>query len=395
MIGGPDRFPRAFIRARRRALVAGVAGLALAALGGAFFGPDAFFRAYLVAWLFWTGIGVGCLAIALMHQLVGGQWGAAIERILEAGGGTVPLMAVAFVPIFFWLPELYRWARPDVVAAESRLQHKAVYLNVPFFVVRAVIYFAVWFLLSLLLDRWSGDRDRTADARFTARLRALGAAGVIVIGFTASFAAFDWIMSLEPDWYSTVYGGMVGVGWMLSAFAFAIAVAVLGARQPPFADVMSDKVRIDLGNLLMTFVILWTYLSFVQLLIIWSGNERDEVVWYVHRLRGGWQGVAIYLAVFQFLVPLFVLLFRAAKRSGTVMAILTMVMLFSHWINIFWLVQPAFSPAGFAIHWLDFLTLIGLGGAWLAWSFWRLPGRPLVPLHDPALPRPEVRYAEP
>ena len=376
----------------RRSLVVGVAALVLAIVGAIVFDSDQFFRSYLIAVLFWLGIAVGCLAIALLHQLTGGQWGVAIERLAESGARTIPWLALAFVPLLFWLPGLYEWARPAVVAAEDRLQGKTVYLNVPFFVIRAAVYFVAWTALAWTLDRWSRARDRSADARVTVQLKRLGAAGALVIAFTVSFAAIDWMMSLEPLWYSTVYGGMVGVGWMLSAFAFVIAVATLSATRSPFRDVLSPKVRIDLGNLLLTFVILWTYLAFVQLLIIWAGNEREEVVWYVRRLNGGWQGIAAFLAIAQFFVPLGVLLFRAAKQNTRVMAMLATLILFTSWINTLWLVSPAFHPATFTIHWLDVLTVIGIGGLWIARFIAQLDGRAPVPLHDPALPLEIPRY---
>jgi hypothetical protein len=381
----PREDQRDFARPRRAAFLVGAGALALAALGGVLAGPDEFFRAWLIAVLLWVGIAVGCLAIALVHQLTGGQWGAAIERLLEAGARTIPWLAVAFVPLLFWLPGLYEWARPGA-RAEPTLAHKAVYLNTPFFVVRAAVYFTVWAVLARLLDRWSTARDRTADPRVTVRLRGLAAAGLMALGFTVSFAAMDWVMSLEATWYSTVFGAMVGIGWMLDAFAFVVGVAVLAGRRPPLAALLSSKVRIDLGNLLLTFVILWTYLAFVQLLIQWSGNIPEEVRWYVHRLNGGWQAVAALLGAGRFLLPLFVLLSRAAKRSTVVMAALGQFLVITGWLHTLWLVVPAFRPAAVALHALDVITPVALGGLWLALFFTLLDGRPLIAWQDPALP---------
>lgn len=393
MIRAADRLVARFAAAERAALAAGAAALALAALGGAFFGAGRFFQAYLIAFLFVTGLAVGCLGVAMTHQLTGGQWGVPVERFAEAGARTLPWLALAFVPIAIWLGVLYPWSRAAVVAADDKLQHKALYLNTPFFLARAFVYFAVWSVLAWLLDRWSRAQDRTGAPAATHRLKRLSAGGAVAYGFTVTFAAIDWIMSLEPRWYSTVYGGMIGVQWMLAAFTFVILLVNLVAGREPFADVLSTKVRVDLGNLLLTFTVLWTYLAFVQLLIIWAGDEPEEVVWYVHRLHGGWQGLAVFLAVVQFLLPLFALLMRALKRRARFMVVLTALLLFAHWIDEVWLVLPAFHPDGFTIGWLDFITTVGLAGLWTGAFLHLLTRRPLLPLHDPALPVAEAEYA--
>jgi len=379
-----------FARARRMSLALGVAGLLLAM--SAFGHRDALAQAWLIATLLCVGMAVGCLAIALLHQLTGGEWGVVIERALEAGARTLPWLALAFVPILLWLPTLYEWARPGATA-DPKLAHKAAYLNVWFFVVRTAFYLAVWTVLARLLDRWSTERDTAGDPRSTVRLRGLAAVGLIVLGLTVSFAAIDWVMSLEPRWYSTVFGGLVGVGWMLDAFSLVIALTAAAGPRSPLSPLLSEKVRIDLGNLLLTFVVLWTYLAFVQLLIIWSGNIPEEVVWYAHRLGGGWARVAWLLVLGRFLLPLLVLVFRAAKRSRVVTAGLAVLLIFTAWANTLWLVAPAFRPDRLALHWLDVVVSLGLGGLWLALFFTLLSRRPLVAVGDPALVMREARHA--
>lgn len=379
-----------FARARSVSFALGVVGLLLTV--SAFGDGDALAQAWLIATLLCVGMAVGCLAIALMHQLTGGEWGVVIERPLEAGARTIPWLALAFVPILLSLPTLYEWARPGA-AADPKLAHKAAYLNIGFFVIRTALYLATWTVLARLLDRWSIERDVAGDPRSTVRLRSLAAIGLIVLGLTGSFAAVDWVMSLEPRWYSTVFGGLVGIGWMLDAFALVMALtAVAGPRSPLWA-VLSDKVRIDLGNLLLTFVVLWTYLAFVQLLIIWSGNLPEEVVWYARRLGGGWESVAWLLALARFLLPLLVLLFRAAKRNRVVTAGLAVLIVFTAWANTLWLVAPAFHPDRFALHWLDVVASLGLGGLWLGLFLTLLSRRPLVAVGDPALVMREARHA--
>jgi hypothetical protein len=384
---------RDFPRARRVSLAVGIGALVATSLGGALGSAERFSHAWLIAVLLWLGVAVGCLAVALMHQLTGGQWGAAIERVLEAAARTIPWLALAFLPIVFWLPSLYEWARPARVAADPALAHKAIYLNVPFFVARAVVYFVIWAILARLLDRWSVERDEAAHPAVTIRLRGLASVGLIALGLTVSFAAMDWVMSLEARWYSTVFGGLVGVGWIMTAFAFAIAVATLAGNREPFAALLSAKVRLDLGNLLMTFVILWTYLAFVQLLICWSGNIPEEVSWYVRRLNGGWQGVAVFLGAGRFLIPLFVLLSRAAKRSPAVMAAVSLFLVGTEWVNDVWLVLPSVHPTAFSLDWLDVAASVGLGGVWLSLFFRLLARRSLVAWHDPALPVLELEHA--
>jgi hypothetical protein len=380
-------------RAQQRLLVLGVVGLLAAVAGGVLAGPETFFRAWLIGILLWLGIAVGCLAIALMHQLTGGQWGAAIERFLEAGARTIPAVGLGFVPVLAGIPALYRWTMPAEGELARVLEHKAIYLNVPFFVVRAVLYFAVWTALAWALDRWSVERDRTGAPRVTTRLRGLAAVGLIALSLTVSFAAMDWLMSLEPAWYSTVFGGMVGVGWMLAAFAFVIAVALAAADRPAVGALLGSKVRIDLGNLLLAFTVLWMYLAFAQYLIIWAGNTPEEVQWYVPRARHGWQGVAIFLAVFRFLVPLFVLLSRAAKQRRRLMVGLASFIVFTEWVNTVWMVVPSFHPERVFVHWLDVVVPIALGGLWGALFLRLLATRPVVAHHDPALAELEAGHA--
>ncbi|TMA82880.1 MAG: hypothetical protein E6J77_15170, partial [Deltaproteobacteria bacterium] len=276
-------------RFRRNCLLVGIAGLAACAAGAAA-NPAAFFRAYLVAYLFWLGIALGCMAIVLIHYLTGGAWGLVIRRVLESGTRTLPLLALAFLPLAFGLRELYEWARPEVVAADALLRHKSAYLNAPFFLVRAAIYLAAWIAVAAVLRRWSPE-----DAAPPRRLRVLAGPGLAVYGLTMTFAAIDWVMSLEPHWFSTVYGMMFATGQVLAGFAFVIAVTTLLARRAPLAGLVAPNHFTDLGNLLLAFVMLWAYLAFAQYLLIWAGNLPEEIPWYLRRQQGGWAAVAVAL----------------------------------------------------------------------------------------------------
>ena len=367
---------------QKRSLAVGLIAAVLCA-GGALIFPPSFFRAYLSAYLFWVGIPVGCLALLMLHHLVGGRWGFMIQRVLEAGIQTLPLMALFFVPLLFGLPDLYPWARTEVVAADPLLQQKAAYLNIPFFVARAVVYFAVWIVLGRLLVTWSLQQDRTADDTLTLRLQRLSGPGLVLYGLTVSFAAIDWMMSLEPKWYSTIFGMMFMVSFGLAALAMAILATRFLETEKPLARVASPDRWHDLGNLLLALVMFWAYLSFSQFLLIWSGNLAEEIPWYLHRIGGGWEWLAISLIFFQFGLPFVLLLSRNTKRDSRTLAAVAAAILFMHWLDIVWMVVPSFYPARFHIHWLDIAAPAAIGGLWLAAFIGYLKARSLLPLHDP------------
>ncbi|HUI25415.1 MAG TPA: hypothetical protein VL403_04965 [Candidatus Kryptonia bacterium] len=374
------------LRLQRTALGIGVPSLALAGLGG-FFNPEQFFRSYLVAFLFWFGIALGSMAILMIHHIAGGAWGAVIRRLLESGTRTLPLLALLFLPLLLGMRELYEWARPEIVAHDEILQHKAPYLNVPFFALRAVIYFAAWLLLSGFLNRWSLEQDRAPSASVARRLENLSRGGLLLVGLTMTFAAIDWAMSLEPHWYSTIYSILIMGGQVLTAMAFVIPMAAwLAQDDGPLADIISPEQFHDLGKLLLAFVMLWTYFSLSQFLIIWSANLPEEIPWYLHRTQGGWQVIAIGLILFHFALPFLILLSRDIKRNARALAIVALGMMVVRFVELFWLITPAFEPSGFTAHWLDLVTLIGVGGLWLSFYVYQLKGRPVVPMHDPSLP---------
>lgn len=370
-------------RLQQRALLVGIAALALCGLG-AIVSPAQFFHSYLMAYMLWLGMALGCLAIAMVHHLSGGAWGVVIRRILEAGTRTLPLMALLFIPLVFGIQSLYVWARPEAVAADEILQDKQIYLNVPFFLTRAAIYFFVWVGVSYFLNRWSLEQDRTA-VPFSRRLQLLSAAGLVLYGLTTTFAAFDWMMSLEPHWFSTIFGVLIMGGQGLSALALVIATAFLLSRRKPFSDVMTTAHFHDLGNLLLAFVMLWAYFAFSQFLIIWSGNLTEEIPWYLHRLQTGWQGIGALLVLFHFAVPFVLLLSRGNKKSAGTLAAVASGLIVMRLVDLFWLIGPEAHSHGFAVHWLDLLAPIGIGGLWIAVFARELDARPLLPLKDPQL----------
>jgi hypothetical protein len=366
---------------RKRALALGVAALALSAAGG-IFNPQQFFRSYLVAYLFWIGLPLGSFALVMLHHLVGGRWGFMIQRPLESAVRTFALMAIFFLPLVFGLRELYPWSLPGA-AADPIVREKSAYLNAGFFIARAAAYFAVWIIVGRLLYRWSLEQDRTGESSLTARLQNLSGPGLVLYGLTVTFSAIDWIMSLEPNWYSTIYGMMFMVGYGLAALAFAIIVAYLLADQKPLSQIAGPDRFHDLGNLLLALVMLWAYLGFSQFLLVWTENLREEIPWYLKRMAGGWQAIAVLLVVGQFALPFLLLLSRSAKRSARFLSGVAFLILFMHWIDLVWLVAPAFHPGRLYLHWMDFTALAGIGGVWIAVFLFYLGENALLPLRDP------------
>ena len=372
-------------RMQRQALTVGIAALVLSVIG-AFFSPAQFFQSYLLAYAFWIGIALGSMVIVFIHYLSGGGWGAVIRRFLESSTRTFLLMAVLFIPIVFGMHSLYEWTHADVVAADPVLKHKSLYLNIPFFIGRAVLYFAIWIGLSIWLNKWSKREDDAGSPVISERLAFIGGIGLLLYGLTMSFASVDWLMSLEPHWFSTMYGLMVIAGQVLSAFAFVIAVAAILVQYRPFSEVISPAHFKDLGNFVLAFVMIWAYLSFSQFLIIWAGNLPEETPWYIHRLNKGWQYTAILLVVFHFALPFLILLSRNLKRNPKLLVIVALGILVMRLVDLYWLVAPEFHPNGLHLHYLDFLLPIGLGGIWVALFLWQLKKRPLLAFNDPNLP---------
>ncbi|HVN83330.1 MAG TPA: hypothetical protein VMW17_00655 [Candidatus Binatia bacterium] len=374
------------VRLQRAALAIGAIGLVLAAVG-AVVNPEQFFRSYLIAFLFWFGIALGSMAILMIHHIAGGAWGAVIRRLLECGTRTLPLLVLLFLPLLLGIRDLYEWARPEIVAHDEILQHKALYLNVPFFIVRAAIYFSAWLLLAGFLNRWSLEQDRAPSPSVARRLENLSRGGLLLLALTMTFAAIDWAMSLEPHWYSTIYSILIMGGQVLTAMAFVIPVAAwLAQDHGPLADIISPEQFHDLGKLLLAFVMLWTYFSLSQFLIIWSANLPEEIPWYLHRMQGGWQFIGIGLMLFHFALPFLILLSRDVKRNPRALATVAVALMGVRFMELFWLITPAFAPTGFTLHWLDPVALFGVGGLWFAFFVWQLKSRPVVPMHDPSLP---------
>ena len=375
-------------RVQSGALFVGGVGLVLC-LGAWVLWPGHFLAPYLVGYLFWLGIALGCMGLTMLHHLVGGSWGLVIRRPLEAGGATVPLLALLFLPIALGIPSLYIWARPVGTEGVSTAL-RAGYLNESLFLLRAAGYFGVWTALAFLLGGWSSRQDHMSDHRPSLRLQRISGPGTVILFAASSFSAIDWVMSLEAPWASSIFGAMLITGEAMATFAMMIVVAGILASSRPMSEIATSGRLNDLGNLLLAFVMLWAYVSFCQYLIIWSGNLREEIPWYLRRTRGGWEWVALALVVCQFFLPFFLLLIRENKRHPQAILRVSLLILVMHWVDLVWLVIPASSdPADPRIPWIEIplcaLSLIAVGGIWTAVFIGRLKRLPLVPLNDPSL----------
>jgi hypothetical protein len=368
-------------RLQWRALGVAVVALLICIIGAPF-DPPQFFRAYLTAHLFYLGIALGCMAILMLYHLTGGAWGFLIRRILEAGTRTLPLLAILFIPVAFGLPYLYPWARPDEVAADPGLQHKQIYLNVPFFWVRAALFFVLWMGLAYFLNTWSRQQDETDDPRLAQRLTRLSAPGLVIYGISITFASVDWVMSLQPAFRSTIFGPIFASGEILSGQAFALILMAWLVARPPVANLISLEALNDLGNLLFTFLIIWAYLVWFQFMLIWIANLPYDARWYVERSSGGWLGVAWALFILHFTIPFFLLLMRDIKRNPQALAAVAGLLLFMQLVFMYYQVMPAFPETTLGEHWMDFLTPLGVGGIWLAYFLWELKRTPILPQHD-------------
>jgi hypothetical protein len=367
---------------QQRLLIGGAVGAVISALGF-FLNSRQFFQSYLIAYMLWLGVTLGCLALGMVHQLSGGAWGVLIRRPIGAAARVLPVMTALFLPIALGVMRIYPWTNADLVAHDEALQHKHLYLNVPFFLVRAAIYFLTWNALSYFLNAWSLEQDRTGNPQIARRMQMLSGGGLVAYGLTITFASFDWLMSLEPHWYSTIYGALIIGGQGLSALAFLIIALVWLSRRPPLDRIVLPAHFHDLGNLMLAFVMLWAYFSFSQYLIIWSGNLPAEIAWYLHRLQTGWRPIAVALIVFHFCVPFVVLLSRRIKRHGELLLRVAVAILVIRVIDLFWLIGPEFHPDGIAVSWMDVVLPLTVGAIWGGCFVYQLRGRAILPLHDP------------
>src|ERR1700688_716981 len=370
--------------AQRSLVIGGVFAVISVVL--AFVRPEQFYRAYLLGFMCWLGVALGSMAILMIRHLTGGGWGTIIRRILGAAMRTLPLLALLFVPITFGIRRLYIWAQPlaniqDKHLREHLEQITQSYLTVNGFIIRAIFYFAVWNVLSFLLSKWSKETDRPNAPDNSGRFKAVSGPGLILYGFTISFAAIDWIMSLDPSWISTIFGLIILIGEVLSAMCFAVVVERILFNYKPMSELLKPDFVHDHGKWMLTFIMVWAYFSFSQWLIIWAGNLPSEITFYLKRLSGGWGSIGLILVLFHFAIPFATLLSRPFKRNIRKLVWVAVWLMMMRYLDLFWIIEPNFSKT-LTVTIADIAVPIAIGGIWL-WCFFRnLASLPLLPAYD-------------
>jgi hypothetical protein len=384
--------PESVSRLQRRAYFVGGVALLLS-ITGAVRTPELFYPSYLMSFMLILGLTVGSLGLLTLQHLTGGHWGIMIRRPLESATRALPLLAVAFLPIaIFGMKYLYSghgdekgWLNAPPTGEGALSAFQKTYLTQSGFYIRAIIYFAIWLALMFIFNAMSKQQDSNREDRaLRRRLKMLAGPGIILYVFVMTFASIDWVMSISPHWASTIYGFLFVAGQLISSMSLMIAVVVLLARTGPFASVLQKRHLHDLGKLLLAFVMLWAYFDFSQLLIIWSGNQPEEISFYRARLYGGWGVVAVIVLVFHFFVPFFLLLSQDVKRNAKLLPRIAIWLIFMRLVDLFWMTRPEFTPRAMPT-WLDIVLPIALGGLWLGLFAFNLKQCPLLPLGDPDL----------
>src|SRR6202167_1163698 len=357
--------PQVVKQISQRSLIIGVVFARISAVL-AFTRPDEFYRAYLLGFMCWLGVALGSMALLMIRHLTGGGWGTIIRRILGAAMRTLPLLAVLFIPVIFGIRRLYIWAQPlsnieDKHLREHLEQITQTYLTVNGFIVRAVFYFAVWNLLSFLLSKWSKETDQPRAPDHSGRFKAVSGPGLILYGFTISFAAIDWIMSLDPSWISTIFGLIILIGEVLSAMCFAVVIERILFNYKPMSEMLRPDFVHDHGKWMLAFIMVWAYFSFSQWLIIWAGNLPSEITFYLTRINGGWGSIGLFLVLFGFVVPFATLLSRPFKRNIRRLVWLAVWLLLMRYVDLFWIIEPNFST-NLTLTLADIVVPIAIGG---------------------------------
>jgi hypothetical protein len=386
MAGQDYSAPEGVSRIQRRAFIVGALAFGVATFG-ALRAPESFYQSYLMSYMLVLGLALGSLGLLMLQHLTSGHWGIIIRRSLESATRTLPLLVVLFLPIAIsGMKYLYRaWLDPEKLKEEPLSKFQQGYLTHGGFLLRAIIYFAVWLALMFIFNIMSKQQDANRDDRaLRLRFKMLAGPGMILYVFAMSFAAIDWVMSISPHWASTIYGFIFVGGQLISSMSLMIAVVVLLSRSEPFAGILQPRHLLDLGKLLLAFVMLWAYFDFSQLLIIWSGNLPEEISFYHTRLYGGWGLVAVIVVVFHFLVPFFLLLSQDLKRRAHILSKIAVWLIFMRLVDLFWMTRPEFTSSAVPT-WLDLVLPIALGGLWIGFFAFNLRQCPLLPLGDPKL----------
>ncbi|HEV2103176.1 MAG TPA: hypothetical protein VGR58_10400 [Candidatus Acidoferrum sp.] len=382
--------PASVDRLQRAGMFAG--GIAaLIAVYGLTKSPADFYHSYIFSYMLVLGLTVGSLGLLMLQHLTGGIWGMVIRRPLEAASRNLWLMLILFIPIVMGMKYLYSgndnetgWLNAPKEGEHALTSWQQGYLTPGGFFTRAILYFAIWIVLMVIFNNWSKQQDQANGEGLKQKLKALAAPGVILYILAMTFAAIDWVMSLSPRWASTIYGFLFVAGQAIAAMALMIAVIVLLAGSEPFNGIIKKRHLHDLAKLLFAFNMLWAYFAFSQLLIIWSGNQPEEITFYHSRLNGQWGVVAVIVLLFSFAIPFLLLLSRDVKRTAGVISKIAVWMIFMRLVDLYWMTRPEFTSRAVPT-WLDIVVPVALIGLWLGFFAMNLKQRPLLPVGDPNL----------
>jgi len=381
---------------RLRTLSLGIGGIALIIwIVGAYFNTEQALRSWLLGFIFWGGIGIGCIGVLMLQYLTGGAWGIVIRRIAEAGSRTLPMIALLFLPLAVGVTSLYEWTH--LPPTEHIIEARGWYMTASGWIIRSVVYFALFGVMVYFLNKWSAAQDQSANfeegSRWLERASKFSGPTMVIYALVVTFAVVDWVMTLDPHWFSTIWGLLFVAGWALSCFCFSVVILAFLADKAPMNRILGRRHFHDIGKLMLALVMVWAYFNFSQFLIIWSGNIPEETGWYLTRMKGGWGYIAWALILFHFAFPFLVLLKQDTKRNYRYLATLAIFILIMRLVDMFFLIAPnpridthGLAQGAFVISWMDIVAPIAVGGTWLWYFFGQLAKRPLLPIMDPFFP---------
>jgi len=387
--------PESLNRLQTAALGIGGIGI-LACFAGMYLQPEQALRGWLLGFIFWAGIGFGGLGILLLQYLTGGAWGVVIRRVAEACSRTIPILAILFLPIVFGLYYLYDWANIAVAGGDKVIEWRGWYMQPNWWIVRSAVYFILMFLMAMLLNKWSRKQDEAPDyeksAEFLGLSTKISGPGIILFVMLVTFASVDWMMTLEPHWFSTIWGFLFVAGWALSCFCFSVAILAHLQTRAPMDEVLGKRHFHDIGKLMLALVMVWAYFNFSQYLIIWSGNLTEETPYFLVRSKGTWGAIGLVLILFHFAFPFLILLMQDFKRKAKWLSALAVFILLMRLLDMFYIIGPSpmvgdvqkhLLEVPFRISIWDVVSPLAIGGVWLWWFLRELKSRPIVPYNDP------------
>jgi len=362
----------------------GIAGL-IASGVGYFLNHEQFFFSYLTSYTFFTTFALAALFLVMIHHITRSSWGTVLRRIPEAFSSYIWIWAIFFIPVLLGMGTLYSWTDPSYVTGDPIMEGKVPYLNEPFFIIRQILYFGVWGWLGYRLHQLSVEMDRTKDWGITTLMRKISAPGILIFSLTIAFASFDWLMSLDAHWFSTMFGVYFFAMSFQALFPMLILLVFWMHKQGILKNTIKQVHIYDLGAWFFAFTVFYAYIAFSQFLLIYYANIPEATLWYYHRLEGSWAFISYSLIGGRFILPFIVLLNRDSKHNSTMLLVTSVVVLFMHFIELYWIAMPIMDHHGISISWMDITTILGLGGIFFGLFFQKFRKHSMIPVNDPYL----------